>query len=346
MGRGKLKLELIPNEKSRKTTFEKRSKGLMKKCNELSTLCNVDVCMVINDGGGPTSQQPQRTYPKNTEEVNRIIQRYLTTTKDNPPKKMSGLSDFFMDQKKKIDSELSKLYKAKYPVSDELIDRYCPNGNSEELLRFMNLLDERIKEAEQMVNAKKQNQHDHDDHVDHGLYFDQDQHYPIPFSSFQAPDDQFVSNHMTNIGQGHGYQNYASHAPSTSNYINIDHYYHQGCYNNNPMSGSGPVVDDPTVVGMQENYKMFGNNNSNGNPSSSSSSPSMMMMQYCSDQLPPLATIMPPYMQYASMPLQLPGIPFDHHHQQQQQIHGYYDYNEQKGKKVDENIDFLFENNQ
>ncbi|KAF3432722.1 hypothetical protein FNV43_RR23824 [Rhamnella rubrinervis] len=243
MGRGKLKLELITNEKSRKRTFEKRSKGLVKKCSELSTLCDVDVCMVMVD-------------PRHN---NHNI------------------------------------------LSDELIDRYCPSGNSDELLRFMNLLDDRIKEAEKMVNAKKQDQH------------------------------------------GHGYQNYASHAPSSSKYINIGHYHHQGIYNNNPTCGRGPVVDNPTVVGMQKNYMMFGNNNSDDEPSSSSGSASMMTRQCYSDQPESLATIMPPYMQYANnIPLQLPGIPFDHH---QQQMHGNDDYNDHKGKKVDENGEFLFENN-
>ncbi|KAF3457276.1 hypothetical protein FNV43_RR01933 [Rhamnella rubrinervis] len=366
MGRGKLKLELIPNEKSRKTTFLKRSKGLIKKCSQLSTLCDVDVCMIINGGAGGPREQQVRTYPDKSEEVHRIIHRYLTTTKDNPPKKITGLSDFFVDEKKKLDSELSKLYKAKYPVSDELIDQYCPNGDPNELLGFLNLLDERIKEAEEMIQQKKQNQQlDHDQlhgGDDHGHDFDsgnQGPHYPIPvnkhiaMSSFgQAPDHhQFVSNPMTNIGQSHGY---GSHAPSGSNYSNIDPFHHQGYYNDPMSSTTGPVVEDPNVqFGMLENYGMFGKNNVNSNPSCSSSygnpsssSSSMMMRQYYSGQpqQPLMAVMPPPYMRYASMPLQLPGnIPSYYDHQQQMHGNGYID--QKAGEIFDENSEFRFKNN-
>jgi hypothetical protein len=43
MSRGKISMELIQNEKSRKLTFQKRKNGLLKKVNELSILCDVDV---------------------------------------------------------------------------------------------------------------------------------------------------------------------------------------------------------------------------------------------------------------------------------------------------------------
>ena len=45
MGRSRLPLELIPKEKSRKITFQKRTMGLKKKTYEISTLCGVDACV-------------------------------------------------------------------------------------------------------------------------------------------------------------------------------------------------------------------------------------------------------------------------------------------------------------
>jgi hypothetical protein len=42
MGRGRVSVEFIPKEKSRKIVLQKRKIGLMKKVEELSILCDVD----------------------------------------------------------------------------------------------------------------------------------------------------------------------------------------------------------------------------------------------------------------------------------------------------------------
>ncbi|CAF1920942.1 unnamed protein product [Brassica oleracea var. botrytis] len=48
MPKGRIKIEPITNSAARNQTFRKRKKGLLKKANELSTLCGVKVCAVIN----------------------------------------------------------------------------------------------------------------------------------------------------------------------------------------------------------------------------------------------------------------------------------------------------------
>ncbi|ESQ30753.1 hypothetical protein EUTSA_v10012000mg, partial [Eutrema salsugineum] len=47
MTRKKVKLAYIANDSSRKATFKKRKKGLLKKVNELSTLCGITACAII-----------------------------------------------------------------------------------------------------------------------------------------------------------------------------------------------------------------------------------------------------------------------------------------------------------
>ncbi|KAL0792395.1 hypothetical protein Bca101_063772 [Brassica carinata] len=47
MRKGKLKLEFIDNKSARNQTFKKRKRGLIKKANELATLCGVKACAVI-----------------------------------------------------------------------------------------------------------------------------------------------------------------------------------------------------------------------------------------------------------------------------------------------------------
>ncbi|KAK8486166.1 hypothetical protein V6N13_139679 [Hibiscus sabdariffa] len=47
MARNRVKLVYIANDAVRKASHNKRKKGLLKKVNELSTLCGVDACAVI-----------------------------------------------------------------------------------------------------------------------------------------------------------------------------------------------------------------------------------------------------------------------------------------------------------
>lgn len=47
MTRSKVKLEYITNDQNRNTSFNKRKKGLIKKVDELTTLCGVEGCAIV-----------------------------------------------------------------------------------------------------------------------------------------------------------------------------------------------------------------------------------------------------------------------------------------------------------
>ena len=47
MGRIKLQIKKIEHNKSRQVTFSKRKDGLLKKAYELSTLCDVEVALIV-----------------------------------------------------------------------------------------------------------------------------------------------------------------------------------------------------------------------------------------------------------------------------------------------------------
>lgn len=49
MGRNKIKIDYITNDKFRKVTSCKRKKGLLKKAMELSLLCGNDVLLIIRE---------------------------------------------------------------------------------------------------------------------------------------------------------------------------------------------------------------------------------------------------------------------------------------------------------
>ncbi|RVW97098.1 hypothetical protein CK203_030058 [Vitis vinifera] len=77
MGRSRLPLELIPKEKSRKITFQKRTMGLKKKTYEISTLCGVDACVIIYSWTSDDRPMEPIFWPSNPEKVKSIINREL-----------------------------------------------------------------------------------------------------------------------------------------------------------------------------------------------------------------------------------------------------------------------------
>ncbi|EYU33267.1 hypothetical protein MIMGU_mgv1a023978mg, partial [Erythranthe guttata] len=74
MGRGKLKLELMRNEKSRRLSFKKRKDGLINKLHQLTTLCDVTACMIIFDDN--SNYQEPDIWPRDPEKVRRIVESY------------------------------------------------------------------------------------------------------------------------------------------------------------------------------------------------------------------------------------------------------------------------------
>ncbi|KAM1166278.1 hypothetical protein TB1_024883 [Malus domestica] len=157
MGRGRLNMELIANERSRKTTFQKRRKGIMKKAYEFSTLCEVDVCMIIY-GPKLTDRPPElQTWPKNPEEVNRIINKYKASTMCKPPKKTFDLSDLLMDRKNKVYADIyrkrKEMYETKYPAWDERINTFSES----QLEALLNALDGKLESGKRtFLNRKKE----------------------------------------------------------------------------------------------------------------------------------------------------------------------------------------------
>eukprot|EP01094_Clydonella_sp_ATCC50884_P008517 TRINITY_DN1802_c0_g1_i2.p1 TRINITY_DN1802_c0_g1~~TRINITY_DN1802_c0_g1_i2.p1 ORF type:complete len:187 (+),score=34.68 TRINITY_DN1802_c0_g1_i2:655-1215(+) len=56
MGRNKIKIEPLKNERSRQATFTKRKNGLMKKAMELSILCDCEVALIVFGHNGKVYQ--------------------------------------------------------------------------------------------------------------------------------------------------------------------------------------------------------------------------------------------------------------------------------------------------
>ncbi|RDX98116.1 Agamous-like MADS-box protein AGL82, partial [Mucuna pruriens] len=151
MGRGRIPMELIKKEKARKTTFHKRKNGLMKKVYEFSTLCGVDVCVVLD---APNFLDVPETWPQDSREVTRVIQKFQNTTSDRRPK-VYNVQEYYNDRMKKVEGEVSKVQKEKikimYPTWD---DSYNTLGE-DQLRVFINILDAKLDACNQRMNMLK-----------------------------------------------------------------------------------------------------------------------------------------------------------------------------------------------
>ncbi|XP_074293793.1 agamous-like MADS-box protein AGL80 [Silene latifolia] len=72
MARKKVKLQFIENDTARKVTYKKRVRGLVKKTQELSILCGVDVCTIVYS---PYDEAPV-VWPSSEVEASRILVEY------------------------------------------------------------------------------------------------------------------------------------------------------------------------------------------------------------------------------------------------------------------------------
>ncbi|KAK9271661.1 hypothetical protein L1049_002024 [Liquidambar formosana] len=124
MGRRKLSMELIQDEKSRYKTFQSRKKSLLKKTYELASLCGIDACVIVfgpKHGNRPIGKD---TWPPSSDEVRRIIDMYKAKVVDG--KRTVKLSDLH-DSLKKMEIQIVRAHrenaKAKYDTSDDTINK-------------------------------------------------------------------------------------------------------------------------------------------------------------------------------------------------------------------------------
>ncbi|CAN6665733.1 hypothetical protein TRVA0_037S00782 [Trichomonascus vanleenenianus] len=79
MGRRKIAIQPITDERNRSVTFLKRKGGLFKKAHELAVLCQVDIAVIIFGSN-------KKLYEFSSGDTNQIIQRYQMTDKPHESK--------------------------------------------------------------------------------------------------------------------------------------------------------------------------------------------------------------------------------------------------------------------
>ncbi|KAL1225869.1 Agamous-like MADS-box protein AGL80 [Cardamine amara subsp. amara] len=103
MTRKKVKLAFISNDSSRKATFKKRKKGLIKKVNELSTLCGIPACAIIYS---PYDTNPE-VWPSKSG-VERVVSKFRTLPEMDQHKKMVDQETFLRQRIAKATEQLRR----------------------------------------------------------------------------------------------------------------------------------------------------------------------------------------------------------------------------------------------
>ncbi|XP_059433361.1 floral homeotic protein FBP1-like [Corylus avellana] len=155
MGRGKFNMELISNEKTRMATYHKRKKGLKKKVYELSTLCDVETCMIIY---GPKQKDHPRdfaTWPESQEKLRRIISHFKV--KGAHRNGSHGISRYFIDRKKNIDKEISRNRMKSCDAIFQPWDQRFDGFSEAQVSIALALLEAKLEEAQRKLDCMVKN---------------------------------------------------------------------------------------------------------------------------------------------------------------------------------------------
>ncbi|KAK4752343.1 hypothetical protein SAY87_021141 [Trapa incisa] len=104
MARAKVKLAYIRHEGSRKTSYKKRKKGLLKKVQELSILCGVDACAIVRS----SFDSEPGVWPS-ADGVHRVNERFRNVSEMDKAKRTVDQQGFLRHRITKLKVQLKKL---------------------------------------------------------------------------------------------------------------------------------------------------------------------------------------------------------------------------------------------
>ncbi|KAK2450113.1 agamous MADS-box protein AGL82 [Trifolium repens] len=149
MGRGKVTLKYIQNEKDRKISFGQRIEGLTKKVSKFSSNFEVESCLIVYDGDNRLM-----TWPQNSTNVQTMLKKYEHQKIETTPKKFD-VGDYFAIKKTIVEDKITRVRKEiamnKYPTWGEFFQ-----GMGEEQLNVcLGMVGSKIKACNQRINKLK-----------------------------------------------------------------------------------------------------------------------------------------------------------------------------------------------
>ncbi|XP_050899214.1 agamous-like MADS-box protein AGL80 [Lathyrus oleraceus] len=152
MGRAKIKMKFIENQKARKIAFIQRQKGLIKKVSEFSRKFGVEACLVMYDGDDGNVRPI--IWPQDSTIVHTLLKKYEQQKIETTPKKFD-MSDYFANRKIMVEAEIFKLRKKivinKYPTWSSCFHTM----DVEQLKDFVGIVDVKIQTCNHKINMLK-----------------------------------------------------------------------------------------------------------------------------------------------------------------------------------------------
>ncbi|KAH1033167.1 hypothetical protein J1N35_045341 [Gossypium stocksii] len=102
-----MKLAYITNDSKRKTTYKKRTKGLVKKVRELTTLCGIEACAIIHS---PDFDSQPEVWPSHTG-AQKLLSEFKKLPQSIRNNKMVNQESFLKQSIAKATQQLRKLRK-------------------------------------------------------------------------------------------------------------------------------------------------------------------------------------------------------------------------------------------
>ncbi|CAN8265264.1 unnamed protein product [Cochlearia groenlandica] len=150
MTRQKVKMKFIENESARKTTYNKRKKGILKKAYELTTLCDVPIAVIIQS----PYDTNQEVYPSK-EAVEQVVSKFKMLSSMDKTKKMVNQETFLQQRIYKATEAYNKLKKENKELELKGIMMDCISGKTcisdsvakEDMLLFGSVIEQHLKEV-------------------------------------------------------------------------------------------------------------------------------------------------------------------------------------------------------
>ncbi|XP_028186499.1 agamous-like MADS-box protein AGL80 [Glycine soja] len=158
----KVQLAFIANDSARKLTCKKRKKGLLKKVDELSTLCGINACAIVYS---PNDPEPE-VWPSHWG-VHRVLEKFTTMPELEQSKKMVNQESFTAQRIQKGNEQMMKLMKDNREKELTLFMFQClnagrvqPNNNvtEDDLNVFSSMIDQNLKDLSERMEALKVNE--------------------------------------------------------------------------------------------------------------------------------------------------------------------------------------------
>ncbi|XP_073136868.1 agamous-like MADS-box protein AGL80 [Henckelia pumila] len=125
MARKKITLAYLNNQSERKASFKKRKKGMMKKVEELSTLCGVDACAVTY-----SEFQPQPEVWPSPPEARRILNRFMEMPDMEKSRFAENQMSFTRQRIEKARNKLRRLQRENKRKELTIFMFQCMEGNA------------------------------------------------------------------------------------------------------------------------------------------------------------------------------------------------------------------------